>query len=313
MPRSPNRLRNRSCIWALLVLLVFAGLWLTYAQERSGPLNPDQLADRTSDLSTEQHPELPRWEMGDPVYEYPGFTLWYDEETEQARWVAYELTAEEALSTEAERTDRFLRDPHIATGSADGEDYHKSGYDRGHLAPAADMRFSREAMEASFYYSNMSPQVPAFNRGIWARLEAQVRSWAIENGTLLVVTGPLFSDDRSIGPKRVAVPSAYFKVLLDYTEPEIKGAAFVLSNEGSNQALSFFFVSIDEVERLSGLDFFPFLPDETEAALESRRDPEPWFSSVPVPALVPVSAPVSAPVSDPVPVSATPPEPAPQE
>ena len=104
------------------------------------------------------------------------------EEHEQPAWVIYRLTKQQALTKAAKRDDNFKEDPSVPTGSATLADYRRSGYDRGHLAPAADMAYSRQTMEDSFFMSNMSPQRPAFNRGIWKDLEAQVRDFAISEG-----------------------------------------------------------------------------------------------------------------------------------
>jgi endonuclease G len=164
-----------------------------------------------------------------------------------------------------------MKDPLVKTGTADDEDYLHSGYDRGHLAPAADLGYSLSSMAESFYYSNMSPQVAAFNRGVWKRLEGQVRVWARNNGAVYVVTGPVLRPGLpSIGANKVSVPELYYKVILDYRMPEYKALGFVLPNAGSKLPLTEFAVSIDSVERLTGIDFFPALPDKDENTLESN-------------------------------------------
>jgi endonuclease G len=201
----------------------------------------------------------------------------YLEEHEQAEWVAYELTAEEVAGS-AERTDDFREDPEVATGSATLKDYYRSGYDRGHLAPAGDMKFSEEAMSESFYMSNMSPQKPAFNRGIWRELEEEVRELAVENGSLFVITGPVFGEQvKKIGESGVSIPKAYYKVLLDYTEPEVKAIAFLLANEGSKKDVYEFAVTVDSVEAVTNIDFFPALPDLEENMLESQFNASLWI------------------------------------
>lgn len=215
-----------------------------------------------------QHLELPAIHQGDQIVKHIGYTLSYNEKHEQAEWVAYELTAEETQKA-YERSNKFRPDPDVATQSSDNEDYKGSGYDRGHLAPAADMSWSRETMQESFYYSNMSPQVPAFNRGIWKQLEEQVREWARSNRSLYVVTGPVLEEGLpTIGHDKVSVPRFYYKVLLDYTEPDIKGIGFIIPNEASKLPLSTYAVSIDEVEKATHIDFFPALPDDQEAKIE---------------------------------------------
>lgn len=221
---------------------------------------------------------LPAHAPGDPVFVYPGYTLQYNETFEQADWVVYELTKEEVEGTAAERSDKFRSDSAIPTGSATDADYKKSGYDRGHLAPAADMKFSEEAMTTCFLYSNMSPQAPAFNRGIWASLEAMVRFWAVENGAVLVATGPVLDKDEypAIGPNEVAVPEFFYKVVLDNTPPERKGIAYVLPNAAPEKPLSAYACSIDRAEEITGIDFFPLLDDPTERLLEAAFNTALW-------------------------------------
>lgn len=148
----------------------------------------------------------------DTIVDRPGYALGYIEYHEQPAWVIYKLTREEATTKAAKRTNRFVEDPEIPTGSATAADYRKSGYDRGHLAPAADMAFSARTMADSFFYSNMSPQKPAFNRGIWKDLEEQVRLFAIAEGEIYVVTGQILPKEKTItiGPNQVTVPTHYY-------------------------------------------------------------------------------------------------------
>ncbi len=210
------------------------------------------------------------------VNHYKGFSLAYSEEYEQPLWVAYELTKKEVRGT-ISRSNNFAPDPTIKTGSATLSDYKKSGYDRGHLAPAADMKWHKKAMNECFYMSNMSPQKAEFNRGIWKDLESQVRKWAVENSALLVVTGPIFSSrPRRIGKNRVAVPNAYYKVVIDYRLPTRKGIGFIIPHNGSKKSLKSFAVSIDKVEKETGIDFFYALPDNDENSLEKKINLDRW-------------------------------------
>ena len=159
----------------------------------------------------------------------------------------------------------------VSTGTAQNSDYLKSGYDKGHLAPAADMGWSALTMKESFYFSNMSPQLPGFNRGVWKRLEELMRSWAIDNKAIYIVTGPLLSKGLpAIGSNGVSIPNYYYKVILDYTQPEIHAIGFILPNASSSASLSTFAISVDEVERQTGIDFFPALPDDQETKLEKE-------------------------------------------
>lgn len=213
------------------------------------------------------------------VHEYAGFTLCYREKYEQAEWVAYEINTEELVKATG-RTDDFRPDPKISTGSASLADYKGSGYDRGHLAPAADLAYSTETMSESFYMSNMSPQTGGLNRGVWKDLEAQVREWTEQFGSVYVVSGPILEKDSypTIGPNEVAVPEYYYKVLF---APEGKDGkpqmiGFLMPNEKLKDDFLAFAVPVDEIESRTGLDFFHSLDESSQSALEAQSNPELW-------------------------------------
>ncbi len=213
----------------------------------------------------------------DSIVEREGYALGYIEKHEQPAWVQYIMTAEEVSRRAAKRGDDFRPDPEIPTGSATPQDYTRSGYDRGHLAPAADMSFSGKTMSESFYMSNMSPQAPQFNRGIWSKLEKQVRHFATKEKRIVVVTGPILPAEKTItiGANRVTVPQYYYKVIYDITPPE-KMIAFVLPNKGSSADLRTFVVTVDKVEELTGLDFFSSVPQPKQEQLERTITVENW-------------------------------------
>ena len=219
---------------------------------------------------------LPYYTQSDQIIFHTAYTLKYSEQHEQASWVAYTLKSSHTSGTVG-RTDDFRIDYKVKTGSASLSDYKGSGYDRGHLAPAGDMKWSSTAMSESFYMSNMSPQHPSFNRGIWKKLEGSVRNWADDNGEIHVVTGPILNEHFStIGYNGVSIPNYYYKVILDYKEPEIKGIGFILPNQKSSSSLKSFAVSIDEVERKTGINFYHSLPDGIENQIESTIDISKW-------------------------------------
>ena len=202
-----------------------------------------------------------------PVIKHAGYAFQYSEKHEQAFWVGYELTKKETEKA-FDRTDEFIPDPAVSTGTATVGDYSKSGYDRGHLAPAADMGWSQQAMAESFYFSNMSPQVPGFNRGIWKRLEEQVRTWAEILDTIYVVTGPVLSPTLpKIGPNQVSVPKYYFKALISIKAK--KGIAFLMPNNKSDLTILEYAMSIDQLEKMLDRDLFHALPDPLEEQLEA--------------------------------------------
>ncbi len=216
---------------------------------------------------------------GGQVIHHRFFTLSYAEKHEQAEWVAYVLSSEELAKPWVDRSETFTIDPEVSTGSATLEDYRGSGFDRGHLVPAADRAFSREAIRETFYLSNITPQDHHFNGGIWRELEETTREWARKNKRLYIVTGPVLKGPAlgKIGANEVTVPSAFYKVILDLTEPQRKGIAFIIPNAASNEPLKNYAVPIDEVEELTGIDFFPeLLHDDLEEQLESMIKLEWW-------------------------------------
>ena len=214
--------------------------------------------------------EIPKTKNSENIISHTGYSLLYNEKYKQANWVAYELTKEETNKI-VERSNKFISDPQVKSLNSFNKDYASSGYDRGHLAPAADMGWSASSMTESFYYSNMSPQLPGFNRGIWKKLEELVRTWAIENKSVYVVTGPVLSKGLStIGYNKIAVPNYYYKVILDYQKPNIKGIGFILPNESSKYSLQNYAVSIDSVEKVTGIDFFYLLKDQEENLIEKE-------------------------------------------
>jgi endonuclease G, mitochondrial len=221
---------------------------------------------------------LPKISNQEFFFQKKYYALEYSEEYEQAIWVYYKLTRDETLG-EAPRKSYFKEDMDIPTGSQSIRDYVGSGYDRGHLAPAADMRMTEESMKESFLMSNMSPQNPAFNRGIWKKLEEQVREWARINTEIYVISGPIFinANPKTIGENKVAVPDYFFKVILDYLEPEIKAIGFVFPNSPTDKLLQEYAVTPRYIEGLTGLDFFSKIPLNEQESLETQIHIDKWF------------------------------------
>lgn len=214
--------------------------------------------------------EIPAVSPGDTFVQHTGYAVSFNQTFKQANWVAYLFTKEETQKG-TERNVKFVADPMIP-GTSLNKDYAKSGFDRGHLAPAADMCFSVQTMKESFYFSNMSPQLPGFNRGIWKKLETQVRCWASEKDSLCIVTGPVFTENMArIGKNNVAVPEAYYKVVLDCHKGKECAIAFILPNQSSSNPLKSFVVTVDYVEEQTGLDFFPLLEDDVETKVEAQE------------------------------------------
>lgn len=189
-------------------------------------------------------------------------------------WVAYELTDEEVVGQE-ERSGNFIPDPDVKAWCATTDDYKHSGFDRGHMAPAADMKWSEQAMHESFYLSNICPQNHNLNAGDWKELEEQVRDWAIKNEKVYVVCGPIMKDDyETIGENRVAVPDSFYKVVLMYKDGKWRALGFVFANKAGNKSLDTYAKSVDEVEKITKLNFFSALPDEIENEIEKNSSME---------------------------------------
>jgi len=210
------------------------------------------------------------------VVRHTWFALGYSEDHEQAEWVAYELTRERLNEKWAERPNTFRPDPAVRTESATPRDYNSSGFDKGHLCPAADMAFDASAIDETFFMSNISPQVPAFNMGIWRELEELTRDWARRFNHIYVVTGPILTQpgQGQIGFSKVTVPAAYYKVLL---APEQQRAiAFILPNSLITRPVIDFACAIDKVEERTGIDFFPRLLKGLDEELEASLDKDAW-------------------------------------
>jgi endonuclease G len=234
------------------------------------------LVSFSQDKSLINNLEIPELKKNEYVVKHEGYSLSYNELNEQANWVAYQLTDIETIA-KVKRENKFIIDPFIKTESANNSDYLKSGYDRGHLAPAGDMAWSEKAMEESFYYSNMSPQNPSFNRGIWKKLEEQLRNWATDYHSIYIITGPVLDSNlEMIGPNKVSVPKYYYKVILNYTDSVIKGIGFIIPNLSSTLPLQHFAVTIDSVEKITNINFFPVLDDEKENAVEHHLNMTDW-------------------------------------
>ena len=257
----------------LLLLLLFVYVYTCYQQRRVSA-NPDyKAADAV--LQGLQNPALV---PSDQIIEHRGYTLSFKPQYQQAAWVAYVLRGYQLKESHVERDGEFVVDPLAKPHSADDADYNNAGYDRGHLADDEYLIWSAQSMKESFYYSNASPQVPAFNRGVWKRLEELVRYWAEAYDSVYVVTGPVLQNGLpTIGHDKVSVPQTFYKAVLVYNAKAVQGIGFVLRNEASAATLKSFAVSIDNVEKLTGLDFFPKLPDDVEQKIEDNFNEADWL------------------------------------
>ena len=250
---------KKTIIGTTIILLAIALFFILRKYISNVNVKPPDLVLKISDVSQ----GYPHDNLNDTLLKYTGFTISYNEDNEEPAWVAYILTRAEVQGGNQVRSENFRPDKNVSTGSATLKDYSGSGYDRGHMAPAADMKWSKEAMSESFLMSNMTPQDQGFNRGIWGRLEAKVRDWAVSNDSLLVISGPVLRGiKKHIGTDKVGVPEYFFKVIADISAPTYKVIAFVLKNKSATGEIYNYAVTIDSVERITGFDFFPNMKDK---------------------------------------------------
>lgn len=222
--------------------------------------------------------EIPASGPDGVIVEYDGYVSSYNQETLIPNWVAYELTGAETEGEE-ERGDRvFSMDRRVKGRQAMREDYYDSGWTKGHMAPAADFRWSSDAMDDTFHFTNVCPQDEFLNGKDWEYLERQVRVWARQYGRVWVVTGPIVGTNRygTIGDRGVVVPDSFFKAVLAEKNGKYRAVAFVMGNDDSRYWLDECAMSIDELESMTGIDFFPSLEDDIEDDVESGYREADW-------------------------------------
>ena len=214
----------------------------------------------------------------DQIIARKGFSLGYSYKYRQAVWVAYILTKKDLQKKKVKRRSSFQVDPAVQYAPVRPKDYAKTSYDKGHLAPAADMAWSVQSMKNSFFMSNITPQTAGCNRGIWKRLEKNVRQWAWKERKVCIITGPVFANtDTKLGKTSIPVPTAFYKVIYDMTKP-VKMIAFLIPNASSKKHILSFAVPVDIVEGITGYDFFTTLDDELEEKLEKECNIIQWLN-----------------------------------
>ena len=279
--------KRRSIITAIVIAALAAGVCILavkrMAAENSGTVDTGRAA-ATQPISS----ELPQPDYGDLLYvtapdtlegltkQYEGYRVSFNPSFHIPNWSAWELTKEKTYG-EAGRTNKFESDPEVK-GCPDTRNYSNTGYDRGHMAPAGDMKWSREAMRESFYLTNICPQNKALNSGAWGKLEKKCRDWAQTEGPLYIICGPVYSDgpEEYIGESKVYVPKGFFKVILAPYSDRPKGIGFIMPNGKVKGGMAACAVPIDSVEAVTGYDFFSTLPDSIEHELESQCNFNRW-------------------------------------
>lgn len=206
-----------------------------------------------------------------------GYVASYNKTTLLPNWVAWHLTAERTEGSAKRSGVDFAEDTEVPEPRATDWDYYNSGYDRGHMCPAADNKWSKKAMEESFLFTNMCPQNGNLNRGDWNEMEMACRKWAKKYSDLYIVCGPILykGKHKTIGKNKVVVPEAFFKVVLR-TGDNPQAIGFIYKNTSGNRPKDSYVNTVDEVERITGIDFFPSLPDDVEKKVEAECDLGLW-------------------------------------
>lgn len=259
---------------SITVLIALLGCGRRYRSNNLNHNRPDSLPHKQYHGGM----ELPLITSKDFIIIHSAYIISYNSNTLTASWVAYELTASETDGPWTRKGLRFVPDPDCSSKQADNEDYRNSGFSRGHLAPAGDMKWDSVAMLESFYFTNCIPQRKELNNGKWNQLENKTRLLAKQYGRIYVVCGPAFlgADTLRIGNNGIAVPDACFKALLAPVGEGYSAIAFLMRNDDEERSVKECAVTVDELETLLGLDLFCNMPDEVEEEVESKVIWEDW-------------------------------------
>ena len=258
---------------AMFLMVVCVGLWQMWADsgkaaQRTAHVDSDSLLKVVASASLPQQ-----------IVDYGGFTISFSASHHIPNYAAWKLTRDMTSGT-APRENQFYTDPAVR-GCPETYDYSYSGYDRGHMCPAGDMKWSRAAMHNSFSLANICPQAKTLNTGAWKRLEEKCRQWAQADSMIVIICGPILTDRlrESIGDTRVSVPERFFKVSLSPGSVPMRGIGFIMRNGRVDGGMQTAAVTINQVEEATGLDFFSSLPDDIEDAVESQCD-FPYWSTI---------------------------------
>ena len=207
-----------------------------------------------------------------------GYVTSYNTVNKQPNWVGWRLTADHVSGPYLRKGIKFHEDEEVPEPRATDADYRSSGYDRGHMCPSGDNKWSQQAQEQSFLFTNICPQLHGLNAGDWNEMEQQCRKWAEEEGEIYIVCGPIFygsAKHKKIGHNKIPVPEAFFKVVLSM-KGEPKAIGFIYKNQSGNRPKGDYVNTVDQVERITGIDFFPSLPDDVENKVEAEANIEDW-------------------------------------
>ena len=258
-----------------MIIGMFANAQETATTEHPVTIKRDK-AKVNNSQQVSQDLEVPAYSDHDIILKRLAYITSYDKTNKIPKWVAWHLTSDHT-SGDQRRLSNFIVDDEVPFPRAELVDYKGSGYDRCHMCPAGDNKWGFEPMKESFYLTNICPQDNNLNCGDWNELEIACRNWANKYGDIYIVAGPILykGKHKTIGPNKVTVPEAFFKVVLCMNGTP-KAIGFIYKNQPCNNPQSSYVNSIDQVERITGFDFFPNLPDEIEEIVESKANLSEW-------------------------------------
>lgn len=271
-----NSTPPKSTRWVTIfigIALIGVAIWLINMRKAHAVTTDREQTEATDSSCFSLSVDLP---SGTPsqIVDYKGYTASFNRNNHTPNFVAWELTSEETNGT-VPRLNKFMTDNSIE-GSPNNGDYTRSGYDRGHMVPANDMKWSEEAMNDCFYMTNICPQDHDLNNGAWKTLEKKEQDWALRDGKLYIIAGPIYnvSDKKRIGDTGVRVPSSFFKVIVSPTEN--RGIGFIYPNSYSPGNMKDYSCSIDQIEEITGYNFFPDMSPELESKIEAVASFKEW-------------------------------------
>ena len=272
--------------WVVVVALLvsFAIHAFSHKEVRQEEASQKVTTSQQSDVSWEAMPEsviemcmaAPLKKTPEVILKRKAYVASYNKNTLCPNWVAWLLTAEHT-DGEMKRSSRFYEDTEVPEPRATPKDYKGSGWSRGHMCPAGDNKWNEEAMQETFALTNVCPQDAKLNSGLWNSLEMDCRKWARKYGEVYIVCGPVYynREHEVIGENEVVVPEAFFKLVL-CLKGKPKAIGVVVKNTAGEKKKDLYYNSVDQVERITGIDFFPALPDDIENEVESHANIKDW-------------------------------------
>ncbi len=266
--------RKKTSLFNYIVLIIILGFgFVKYINSELNLFSENIKIEEKNDNIKPDSYEIPIFnnKTGGQIIVHTGYTLSYNADYKTPQWVGWHLTDKKTKGKHG-RTDKFVPDPEIIGAKAYTSDYSRTGYDRGHMAPAADMKWNKKAMEESFYLSNICPQNPNLNRGDWNDLEELTRKWANTYKDVYITCGPIYDSKfpKRIGNNKVAIPDAFYKVIFINDSKNPKTIGFIFNNKSGSRPIIEYVVTVDSIEKRTGIDFFPALPDNIENKLEAE-------------------------------------------